>query len=150
MPRYGNSRHPRYRHRQHCLVGPSSLSVFLHRPARIVVGQFYLSPPRPTIKNGSVSHAQPLTQNTDKKGKKTMFSPDIKKLRKLVCDLCCLGRRMTTHLGRTICRRRLVHLCHCPCTIEPLIKLIHLCRNVWGCIQGEGHQLWTDRRVEKD
>ena len=79
-----------------------------------------------------------------------MFSPDIKKLRKLVCDLCCLGRRMTTHLGRTICRRRLVHLCHCPCTIEPLIKLIHLCRNVWGCIQGEGHQLWTDRRVEKD
>ena len=54
-----------------------------------------------------------------------MFSPDIKKLRKLVCDLCCLGRRMTTHLGRTICRRRLVHLCHCPCTIEPLIKLIH-------------------------
>jgi hypothetical protein len=142
MPRYGNSRHPRYRHRQHCLVGLSSLSVFLHRPARIVVGQFYLSPPRPTIKNGSVSHAQPLIQSTDEKGK----TPDIKKLRKLVCDLCCLGRRMTTHLGRTICRRRLVH--HIFVTLHRSTYLF--CRNVWGCVQGEGHQLWADRRAEKD
>jgi hypothetical protein len=46
---------------------------------------------------------------TKRKKKKNLFLLDIKKLRKLVCDLCCLGRRMTTHLGRTICRRRLVY-----------------------------------------
>ena len=56
-----------------------------------------------------------------RKGKKTVFLPDIKKLRKLVCDLCCLGRRMTTHLGRTICRRRSVHH-FISCTIGPLIN----------------------------
>ena len=105
MPRYGNSRHPRYRHRQHCLVGPSSLSVFLHRLQKL---QSVSSTPHLQYLQLRMDR-QVILNRSRKNTNKRVFLPDIKKLRKLVCDLCCLGRRMTTHLGHTICRRRLVH-----------------------------------------
>ena len=91
------------RRARHSLVHSGHSFFCYHRPAESIalVSQFCLSPPRATVKNGSVSDLQALTVGLNTDSNKIVFlfpiGLDTKKLRKSVCDLCCFGGRMTTH-----------------------------------------------------